>query len=193
MENLTNDLPNLALLVLSPTRLLFNFLNTRLSVQIGPWSWWMLAVNIAFLLLLSSRFRTANFWCGPVFLIWLVPYSRVFEIGYAFYNDSIDHLKRKNIQSGLRRHERLKLLGRSYIEVAICFASLYVAIPWNIFNRPQITPFEALYFSWITITTTGFGDILPVSTAARCLCIAEIGLGIMLLVLAVGTYLSYEE
>jgi len=168
-------------------------LATHRNVQIGPWSWWFLAVNTAFLLFLSPRLRTADFWYGPVVLIWLVPYSRIFEIGYAFYNDSIDHLKVKPMRSGLRRHERLKLLGRSYIEVAICFASLYVVLPWNTFNHQNLNPFEALYFSWITITTTGLGDIFPVSTAAKCLCMVEIGIGIMLLVLAVGTYFSYEE
>jgi hypothetical protein len=85
------------------------------------------------------------------------------------------------------------LLGRSYFEIAVCYASLYLALPDKSFERPPTSGFESLYFSWITITTTGFGDITPKSALARWLCMTEVGLGLMLLVFAVGTYFSYKE
>jgi hypothetical protein len=85
------------------------------------------------------------------------------------------------------------MLGRSYFEIAVCYASLYLALPENSFGHPPATGFESLYFSWITITTTGFGDITPLNVLARCLCMTEIGIGLLLIVFAVGTYFSYRE
>ena len=118
-------------------------------------------------------------------------HSRIIEIGYAFYNDSFDQMEGVRVRSGLSRVQRFKLLGRSYFEVAVCYASLYLALPVNSFEPPPKTGFESLYFSWITITTTGFGDIKPLSLLAKGLCMTEIGVGLMLIVFAVGTYFSY--
>lgn len=152
-----------------------------------------LVLNAIFLFLLPSVQRHGSFWHGLAALVWLLPFSRTIEIVYAFYNDTFDQLRRVPLRTKLDRVQRFKLLGRSYIEVSICYASLYLAIPWCNFNSAPSTGFEAAYFSWITITTTGYGDILPQGSFTRLLCMTEIGVGLMLLVFAVGTYFSFED
>jgi hypothetical protein len=95
-------------------------------------------------------------------------------------------------RSRLKRTQRFKLLARSYCEIAVCYASLYLVLPSGSFVDPPKGWFNSLYFSWITITTTGFGDITPKSMLARLLCMTELGVGLMLLVFAVGSYFSYK-
>jgi hypothetical protein len=51
-----------------------------------------------------------------------------------------------------------------------------------------------IYFSFITLTTTGFGDVTPVSNPARSLVILEAALGQLFVAITisilVGTYIS---
>jgi hypothetical protein len=190
MERQTQDLPTWLLVFISPTRVLFERFN---NVSIQRWSTLFLALNTAFLFLLPLIQQHWSFWHGLAALVWLLPFSRIIEIVYAFYNDTFDQLRRVPLRTKLDRVQRFKLLGRSYIEVSVCYASLYLAVPWCHFNSALSTGFEAAYFSWITITTTGYGDILPQSSFARLLCMTEIGVGLMLLVFAVGTYFSFED
>jgi hypothetical protein len=119
-------------------------------------------MNLTLLFVLRSLQQHLGYW--PYFLLWLIPFSRIVEIGYAFYNDAFDQLKGLPPRSGLTRGQRLKLLGCSYFEVAVCYGTLYLALPDNSFHNHPTRPFDFLYFSWITITTTGFGDIFPSST-----------------------------
>ena len=45
---------------------------------------------------------------------------------------------------------------------------------------------ELVYFSYTTLTTTGFGDIHPTASVARSLCVIEAILGQMYIVLLIG-------
>jgi Ion channel len=190
MERQTQDLPTWVLVLISPTRVLFEVLK---SIDIQRWTTIFFALNIALLFSLPLIRRHLSFWHGLFVVLWILPFSRIIEIGYAFYNDTFDQLKRVPLRTELDRVQRFKLLGRSYVEVTICYASLYLSLPWCRFNSPPSTGFDALYFSWVTITTTGYGDILPQNVLSRLICMTEIGVGLMLLVFAVGTYFSFED
>jgi len=193
MERRTQDLPTIVLLLIAPTRALFDSSFMRKKLAINSWSWLFLSLNFVFLFALPLLKRHFDYLHALCVLIWILPFSRINEIGYAFYNDSLEQMEGQVPKSGLSRAQRFKLLGRSYFEIAVCYASLYLALPDNSFEHPPATGFESLYFSWITITTTGFGDITPKSVLARCLCMTEVGIGLMLLVFAVGSYFSYRE
>lgn len=196
MERQTQNLPTWMLIVISPTRATFDALKRVKAlkrVDIRVWTKVFLVLNILFLFSLPAIRQHLPFWHGMFLLVWFLPFSRIVEIGYAFYNDTFDQLRRIPLRTALDRVDRFKLLGLSYIEVAICYGSLYISLPWCRFNTAPSGSFEAFYFSWITITTTGYGDILPQSPLARLLCMTEIGVGLMLLVFAVGTYFSFDN
>lgn len=191
VERKTQDLPKSVLFVLAPTRVLFESQYMK-RIGIKTWSMIFLCVNLLFLFCLP--WLKVQIWAWSYILVWAIPFSRIFEIAYAFYNDALDQMQGAQPRSGLRRVDRLKLLGQSYVEVAICYASLYLSLPQNSFTAaaPK-NAFESLYFSWITITTTGFGDITPNTVSARFAVMTEIGTGLMLIVFALGMYFSYKE
>jgi hypothetical protein len=193
VERITKDLPTPILFVIAPTRVLFDTEFMKKRIEINNWSWFFLVANLVFLFTFIPLKSCLNFNYCLYALLWALPFSRIGEISYAFYNDSFDQLKGCKPRSGLSRIQRLKLLGRSYFEISICYASLYLALPNSAFAHQPTSGFESMYFSWITITTTGFGDIISLSVLARVLCMTEIGIGLMLIVFAVGTYLSYRE
>ena len=47
-------------------------------------------------------------------------------------------------------------------------------------------PGDLLYFSYVTLTTLGYGDITPVSSIARSLAVLEAALGVMFMAVVIG-------
>ena len=94
----------------------------------------------------------------------------------------------------IMRHERV---GRQTIAGALCaylligsaFSSAYGAID-NFGSEPafgeEVTPAEYSYFSFITLTTTGYGDLTPVSDVARRFAVLEAMAGQLFLAITVA-------
>jgi voltage-gated potassium channel len=127
-------------------------------------------------------------------LLLLVPLSRCNEIFCAFLQDPFSRLRRDPQRTFFTLQDRIGFLFRSYIEVALDFAIIYFFLPSAWFHRESGIAFrsiiDALYFSGVTITTVGFGDIVPSHPLAETLVLYEIGLGLVLVVIALATYLS---
>jgi len=141
-------------------------------------------------------------------VLWVLPFSRCNEIVFAFYRDSMDKLQASSRPtngqseaasiwgSGLTPSDRIKLLLRSYVEVAINFSIIYFFLSpcmyrFTLDSQKNIeSPIQALYFSVITITTLGYGDIVPASDPARILAGYEVIAGLLLIVLAFAIYVS---
>jgi hypothetical protein len=51
--------------------------------------------------------------------------------------------------------------------------------------------FEALYFSFVTLTTVGYGDIIPVSNAARMLAVTEAATGLFFVAVLIARLVSH--
>lgn len=76
--------------------------------------------------------------------------------------------------------------GRSMLRWGVC--TLMVAVSFGLgymlvdvdfgANQTMLSPF---YFSLVTITTLGYGDVLPRSTAAQIMVMAEVAMGYMML------------
>lgn len=63
------------------------------------------------------------------------------------------------------------LLFLNYIEVVLSYAVIYKA--GQFLNQPLTDPVQALYFSAVTSSTIGFGDLFPVTRAGRLLVVSE--------------------
>ena len=77
-------------------------------------------------------------------------------------------------------------------EVISIYAILYLSLGAIGYCSTQVIqkPFEALYFSIVTISTIGFGDIIPINRCGRLLVFSEIAIGIALLVFFFGILIS---
>jgi len=88
-----------------------------------------------------------------------------------------------------------------YSLIVIVFASLYCILsqysPDLHFRvaavARTITFSEAIYFSIATISTVGYGDIVPISSAARVLTSIEVICGVLLLLFGVSELLEYTR
>ncbi|WP_122559172.1 potassium channel family protein [Pseudomonas viridiflava] len=122
------------------------------------------------------------------FIIWVFPLSRANEIIYAFYRDAIEKLNGEPSRSDLKYGERIKLSLKSYLELIINFASIYMLLPPEYF-ADKITSFaDALYFSGVTITTLGYGDISPAHFISKFLSIYEVLCGFTLIIVSFAVY-----
>ncbi len=96
-----------------------------------------------------------------------------------------------------RTVDRETVLGAiaGYLFVGMCFAFVYRAI-----GIVQTTPFfgvngpgdsaQVLFFSFITLTTTGYGDLVPATNPGQSLAVLEAVLGQLFLVTAVAKIIT---
>lgn len=77
----------------------------------------------------------------------------------------------------LLRPDKIGGLGAALIPI---FALVYASLPSGSFSQQDGSLLIWLYFSVVTVTTLGFGDIYPVTELARALVLLEVGLGVLL-------------
>jgi hypothetical protein len=77
----------------------------------------------------------------------------------------------------------------NYFELTLAFAVFY--LHWNcLVWRGGRSATEALYFSIVTATTAGFGDVLPSVVPGERIVIAQLSIFLLFAVLFVSTFLS---
>jgi hypothetical protein len=104
-----------------------------------------------------------NHWQQYSFVLWIMVYLLLETVLYIptliFASD---------LFSRPRSYRRsMLLLFLNYMEVVFAFAVLYSA--GNYLNKPFDTSFDAVYFSIITSSSTGYGDFHPVTTYGKIL------------------------
>ena len=111
-----------------------------------------------------------------VFAIWFFLISRVFGTIKAIYGpDSAGYLERTPIWGILLN------VTVAYLLAAFCFAVLYVYLVRqdpNAFSA-ELNLGNALYFSVVSVTTTGYGDISPKSGLAKFVVCLQILFGFL--------------
>ncbi len=118
--------------------------------------------------------------------------SRCNEIFWAFLKDSIDKMDNKHSQkSELTSKDRIKLSLKSYLELIFNFSILYALLPGTNQVWTKTTPIkilDSIYFSGVTITTLGYGDISPLHWYPKFLTIYEVFCGFILLIVCFTIY-----
>ncbi len=82
------------------------------------------------------------------------------------------------------------LLFLHYFEVVFDFSVVYTA--FDLLNK-KLSPLSALYFSFVTNTTLGYGDIYPKSTAGQIAVIAQLVIFIMFVILFIDYFSSKNK
>ena len=136
---------------------------------------------------LYSAFPTA-YWVIVFFVFWSFTFSRANEIFFAFSRDAVDKVKGNPSSSDLQFSERISLALRSYLELIINFATMYYMLPSTWFDHKFDSYLEAIYFSGITITTLGYGDIAPEHAIPQLLSVYEVLCGFILLIVSFTIY-----
>jgi len=128
---------------------------------------------------------------GLYVVIFYFAFSRCNEIFFAFIKDATSSLKNPVCKSGLKYYEKINLAMRSYLELIINFGIMYYilnCIGW--FSDGTINLLQSIYFSGVTITTLGYGDIHPTTILAQLLTVYEVLSGFTLIVVSFAVYVS---
>ena len=100
--------------------------------------------------------------------------------GAALYVVTVVYLLRYVFRPEVMTADKLFGAAAGYLMLGVLWSYLYVlvdyAFPSSFSIGGQVEPLDyldALYFSMTVITSTGFGDIVPVSRQARAICMVE--------------------
>ena len=177
--------------LISPTRLAIEQFHPR---PIRLWNLIfrsILAVSlIALWFVRPATVRHIPYYLGYV-LLWLFPFSRINELAIGFYYDAIDRFEGLPSIIMMPTVERVQLILAAYGEVAVQFGILYFcAFPSDAFTRNFRSIVEAVYFSVVTISTVGYGDITPTSPWAQVTSMYELAVGFLIVAFVLGSYLA---
>lgn len=75
-----------------------------------------------------------------------------------------------------------------YIEIGLSMGYVYWYL--DAFNQEAITRSKSVYFSFVTMTTIGFGDITPNTDLARLVVVVHAVVGVFMLATVIGLFLS---
>lgn len=139
-------------------------------------------------------------------------FSRTVEVFWAFLRDAVHQTKYGNTgtKSSLEPWERIQLALKSYVGLMLDFGILFYFFSKRMlsalilhfgdnagwartvagwFSGPDTRHIlEAVYYSGITITTTGYGDFAPTGIIPRFLALYALSVGIVLLVVCFALY-----
>lgn len=181
--------------VLSPTRAIAEYLKSKrdTALFIRRWNFGFLIASViaCFVVYILDIF---SFPCQPLWFLAAISFSRSNEVFYAFLSDSLDRIRGQQPRIiPLVSADRVVLAGRSYLETTLNFALIYYLLFADGFDRAFRDIFEAVYFSGVTITTLGYGDITPQGLLPQLLVIYEVFIGFVLIIVAFSAYLGGQR
>ena len=142
----------------------------------------------------SDKYMKWIFSASVVFICWGYLFSRAVEICKAFLEDAIEKLNGDKSISNLKYGDRLYLSLKSYLELIISFGVIYFLVPASFYKGDDGYDFqsilEAIYFSGVTITTLGYGDIYPSNWLLQLITVFQVLVGFSLIVVAFAIYSS---
>ena len=124
----------------------------------------------------------------------LFPVAAVAFVGFVVFHLLLFVLRASQVDAevlcaGIATYLTLGLLWTFAYVLASCVspnAFSFAGLP----DKHELSGFDALYFSYVTLCTVGFGDITPVSPAARMLAVLEALTGTIYLAVLVARLVS---
>jgi hypothetical protein len=138
-------------------------------------------------------------WLEVLFPAWTLPLTgECFQLGASLF--IIFLLVSFALHRGRVDAERIAAAVSAYLLIGLIWRDLYLLIHYLIpgsFNHATLNATQMLYFSYITLSTLGYGDILPVSGPAQALAFTEAIVGQLYLAILVarlvGLHIAYAE
>jgi len=151
-----------------------------------------ISIAISFAFLFVGEFDTLYFETIPKLLVYIPIYiliwSRCNEILFAFITDALDKSTDEKSSSLLTYRQRIELALLSYIELILNYAIIILILPRDWLNKEILSIADTIYYSGVTITTLGYGDIHPVHWITKLLSIHEVLAGFTLIVVSFAVY-----
>lgn len=119
-------------------------------------------------------------------ILWLTVYFLVETMIYVTSLIFISDASRETVQP----RRSLLLLFFNFFEIVFDYAVIYsylAASDAHFFSRPMLGGTDAVYFSFVTAATVGYGDVVPNAVLAKQVAITQI----MLTFVFVGLFLNY--
>lgn len=196
-------LSQIILLLLSPTRLLIDRLKDRSAdahrkaLLLLKWNQGFFWYDVLVALVLGVVSSPLSSYVLPSALGWAVfvmACSRCNEIACALLHDVGRELDFLESSTALTTGQRIKMAMYSYVGLFVNFGVIFYLLPKlfsDAFFAPALDNFvDALYFSGVTITTLGYGDIKPDHVVTKLLVLYELFSGLLLVVVALSIYFS---
>jgi hypothetical protein len=151
-----------------------------LVLLVGVWTLegnrWVFRLGLA--LMVATAILNFSYFAWPQ--PWIVPVIKVLTLTFLLLSAAIAF--RAVFLAGKVDLNRLAGAASLYLIIALIwsllFSLLYAADPRSIAGLPaKPSLWDCLYFSLTTLTTLGYGDVLPLSAAARTLAGVEVALG----------------
>ncbi len=108
------------------------------------------------------------------------PLAAAWICAAALYAAAVSYLLRYVFRPEVMTADKLYGAASSYLMLGVLWAFIYSLVS---FFYPQsflaggqparLLPIDALYFSFTVLTSTGFGDIVPLTRQARAVCVIE--------------------
>jgi len=140
----------------------------------------------------SDMYMKWIFGISVLIMCWGYLFSRAVEICKAFLEDAIEKLNGDEPTSDLKFGDRLYLSLKSYLELIINFGTIYFLVPACFFKGKSgydfVSILESIYFSGVTITTLGYGDISPSNFVLQFVTVFQVLVGFSLIVVAFAIY-----
>lgn len=132
-----------------------------------------------------------------IYLVYCPTYNVMLYIsGYLFLETifySLSLVFLEDIYNTPRYPKRsMLLLSFNFIEINLYFASLYYTFQLvGVGSIPVQTPVEAFYFSLVTMTTIGYGDIIPLNIIGKYLVIGQSLISLLFMVLIISYFINF--
>ena len=108
------------------------------------------------------------------------PLAMAWGFGAALYTATVTYLLRYVFQPEVMTADKLYGAAAAYLMLGVLWAYVYSIIDYvypqsfSIGGQPTpLPPIDSLYFSFTVLTSTGFGDIVPLTRQARAICVVE--------------------